>query len=233
MKNCVFRRLIAVFSLFTTLTAALWSQETAARFFDSVSTRYESIKDYTAQLVITRPEEVSQTAQVIYKSPNLLRLDFSEPEGMTMVVDGQTLRVWVPAIPPASPASFEQPLRRSAQISPALAADSQGLALMKKYYTVAYDESPNPVPLDPGSSEYVVKLKLIWKSSNEGFKQLNLAIDNDKRIRRISGITTGNEAIQFDFINMQINQGIPNARFNYETPPTGNTIKNFLFDPEN
>ncbi len=228
MNRCVFNRFIAVFSVFTALTAGLWAQETASRFFDSVSSRYESINDYTARLVISGSDKSRQVAEVIYKAPNMLRLDFSEPKDMVMAVDGETLRIWVPDLP----AAFEQPLRRNSQAAGVLAAGSQGLELMKKYYTVAYAQSPSPVPLDPGSSEYVVKLRLVWKSNNEGFRQLELSIDNDKRIRRIVGITTGNEVVQFDFTNIMINRGIPAARFQYDPPPTGNTIENFLFDPE-
>ncbi len=221
-------RVLAVLSFFAVIAIDAGAQETAARFFDSVSSRYESINDYSAKLVITGTNEERQVASVIYKAPDLLRLDFSAPEGMVMSVDGELLRVWVPGLP----AAFEQPLRRSGQGAVATTAGSRGLQLMKKHYTVAYAQSPSPVPLDPGSSEYVVKLRLEWKTGNEGFRQLELSIDNDKRIRRIVGITTANEVLQFDYTDMVINRGIPDARFNYETPPTGNTIKNFLFDPE-
>ena len=41
------------------------------------------------------------------------------------------------------------------------------------------------------------------------------------------------EKIIFDFTNLEINRGIPDARFDYKSPPEGNTIENFLFEPEN
>ena len=220
-------RLIVLALLVTVAASRLSAQETASRYFERVSERYSSINDYTANLVITKGEEV-QSAVAWYKSPNLLRLDFSKPNGMVMAVDGEQLQVWVPEYS----VTFAQPLKKDSQAQLGLMAGSRGLELMKRYYTVAYATSPAPVPLDPGSSVMVVKLRLNWKTNSEGFRQLDLSIDQELRIRRVVGITTTNERIVFDFTNMKINLGIPDSRFQYESPPTGNTIENFLFDPE-
>lgn len=227
MSHPVFRRFTAILILFLAGIAAASAQETATRYFELVSQRYEAIEDYTADLVITRGDVV-QTAEVWYKNPNLLRLDFVEPEGMVMAVDGELLQVWVPEYS----VTFSQPLRRDSQAQLANLTSSRGLEMINKYYTISYDPVPDLVPLDPGSSEMVVKLKAEWKSNNEGFRRLELSIDSDRRIRRVKGITTTNEEIVFDFTNMVMNRGIPDTRFQYESPPTGNTIENFLFDPE-
>ena len=210
------------------LPAAAFGQETASRFFERVSERYESIEDYSANLRIEKGDEV-QTAEVWYKNPDRLRLDFSEPAEMVMAVDGEELQVWVPH--PYN-VTFSQPLRRDSQAQMAGFSGSRGLELLSRYYTVAYAQSPDPVPLEQGSPERVVKLRMLWKSNNEGFRELEVSIDSDLKIRRIVGITTIGETIMFDFTNMVINRGIPDARFDYESPPTGNTIENFLFDPE-
>ncbi len=227
LSHPVKSRFLAVFILFFACSAATYAQETATRYFELVSQRYEAIEDYTADLVITKGDTV-QTAEVWYKSPNLLRLDFVEPEGMVMAVDGELLQVWVPEYS----VTFAQPLRRDSQAQLASLTGSSGLEMINKYYTVSYDPVPDLVPLDPDSSEMVVKLKAEWKSNNEGFRKLELSIDSDRRIRRIKGITTTNEEIIFDFTNMVMNRGIPDTKFQYESPPTGNTIENFLFDPE-
>jgi outer membrane lipoprotein-sorting protein len=221
------RRFLIVLMLLTTASAA-FSQETATRFFERVSERYGLINDYTADLVITRGDEV-QRATVWYKKPNLLRLDFVVPDGMVMAVDGETFQVWVPEYS----VTFSQTLRKDGQAPMASLVSPGGLELISKYFTVSYDPSPVQVPLDPGSSELVTKLKADWKSNNEGFRKLELSIDSDLRIRRITGITTNGERIVFSFSRMEINRGIPDNRFQYKSPPTGNTIENFLFDPEN
>ena len=222
------RRTAAVLIVLFLTTYALSAQETASRYFRAVSEQYKAISDYTADLKITKGYVV-QTGTVQYKNPGLLRMDFSTPKGMVMAVDDEKLQVWVPEYS----VTFEQPLRRSEQAQLANVASSRGLELMERYYTVAYAESPLPVPIDPGSSETVIKLRLVWKSNNEGFRQLEISINPGmKTIRRVVGITTTGETIVFDFTNIVLNQGIPDARFDYESPPTGNTIENFLFDPE-
>ncbi|OQX28874.1 MAG: hypothetical protein B0D92_06635 [Spirochaeta sp. LUC14_002_19_P3] len=221
-------RCTAIFSFIVAFSATgLGAQETAGSYFNSISERYKSISDYTARLMITRGGR-TQVALVQYKSPNLLRMDFSDPAGMVIAVDGDLMKVWVPEYS----VTFEQTLRRNST-ELASAATARGLELMARYYTVAYSESPNPVPLDPGSSERVIKLQLRWKSNNEGFRELEVSISPAlKTIRRIRGITTSGERIVFDFTNVALNKDIPVSRFSFDSPPTGNTIQNFLFDPE-
>ena len=227
LNRPVFPRVVIVLTVFLAAAGSSFGQETASRFFERVSERYESIEDYMADLVITKGDEV-QTAVVYYKTPDKLRLDFSDPDDMVMAVDGEMLQVWVPSYS----VTFSQPLRKDSQAQMAGLASSRGLELMSRYYSVAYAQSPDPVPLEPGSAESVVKLRLVWKSNSEGFRELELSIDSDLRIRRVIGVTTVGETIVFDFTNMTLNRGIPDARFEYDSPPTGNTIENFLFDPE-
>ena len=203
------------------------AQETAEKYFATVSDRYKSLEDYTANLVITRGDSM-QMAEVQYKNPNLLRLDFSRPAGMVIAVNNEKLQAWIPQLG----VTFEQVLRRNDQAGASIASQ-RGLELLERYYTIAYAESPNPVPLDTGLSERVVKLQLTWKSQNEGFKMIELSINPAmKMIRRIRGITTREEVIVFDFSNFALDVGIPIARFDYQSPPIGNTISNLWFNPE-
>lgn len=227
LNRSLYRRLIAASVLILTAFSSLNAQETAKQYFESVSEGYAVIEDYTANLVITRGNVV-QVAAVTYKSPNLLRLDFEDPAEMVLVADGELLQVWVPE----HSVTFAQPLRRDSQTEVPNLATPQGLELMSRYYVPRYTDTPVPVPLDPGSSEMVVRITLNWKSNNEGYRELRLAIDANKHIRRITGITTSNETVVFDFTDMSVNVGIPDARFDYDSPPEGNTIENFLFDPE-
>jgi len=206
--------------------SAVFAQETALEYFNSVSERYKSISDYSADIVITRDDTV-QTAKLWYKQPNKLRLDFTSPQGMVITVDGGLLQVWIPA----HKALLIQPLRRGSQAQLASVSSSSGLELIKKYYTLSYDPGPELVSLEPGSAIKVVKLKAEWKSSTQGFKRLDLSIDSDRQIRKVLGITTTNEEITFSFSNLSLNRGISDSRFQFEAPPTGNAIENFLFDP--
>jgi hypothetical protein len=47
------------------------------------------------------------------------------------------------------------------------------------------------------------------------------------------GITATSLHIQFDFIDIKINQGIPEEYFVIDDPPSAYEYKNFLFGDEN
>ena len=84
--------------LFLLLPVIAFSQDilTAPRFFDSVSERYGEINDYVAEVAIQR-EEGDMVGTLYYRAPNLLRIDFSEPEEQVLVSDGENLMIYVPA----------------------------------------------------------------------------------------------------------------------------------------
>jgi len=204
------------------------AQETAEKYFDRISDFYGSVSDYEGDLVITRGD-LEQKARISYKNPNKLRLDFSVPEGQVLNVNNEKLELYLPDYR----VSFIQPLKKHSDGTLANMANSQGLELMKRNYSIGYVSGPGQVPLEEGSEEMVVKLKLNWRSTSEGFRELNISVGQNNLIRRIEGVTPGLERIVFDFINLEINKGIPDARFDYKSPPEGNSIENFLFEPEN
>jgi outer membrane lipoprotein-sorting protein len=204
------------------------AQETAEKYFDRISETYGSIRDYEGDLVISRGD-LKQIARISYKSPNKMRLDFSVPEGQVLNVNDEKLELYLPEYRVA----FVQPLKAHSESTLAGMANSQGLELMKKNYSIGYDSGPEAVPLDNGSEEMVIKLKLNWRNSSEGFRELHISIGQNNLIRRIEGVTTTLDRIIFDFTNLETNIGIPDARFDYKSPPEGNSIENFLFEPEN
>ena len=205
----------------------VFSQETADSYFSRISDYYGTVKDYEADLIITRGSEI-QKAHISYKSPNLLRLDFSDPDGQVLCTDGKELELFIPRLG----VSFTQELKYHDESTLAAMASNQGLTLLMRNYGIAYLEGPSYVPLDPGSNEKVIKLKLDWRSANEGFRKIEIAVGQNNLIRRIIGYSTTGTVLQFDFLNIVINRNIPMTRFDYEVPPVGNSIVNFLFDPE-
>ena len=200
---------------------------TAENFFDRVSVAYGEVKDYIAQVHITVEKEVME-GTLFYKIPNLLRIDFSNPEEQVLVTDGKKLILYIPQYRVV----MSQTLKRRSTAAVAAMASRQGLLLLKRNYSIAYLQSPSPVPLEENSKEMVTKLKLTWKSSDEGFRELILSVNSEGLIRRIEGITVGYQRIVFDFRNIRVNQNIPESRFRYDPPASANVIENFLFDPE-
>ena len=50
-----------------------------------------------------------------------------------------------------------------------------------------------------------------------------------KLIRRVEGRTIAEGLVRFDFSQIQINQGISEGRFLYDSPASANLYNNFLF----
>ena len=200
---------------------------TAESFFEAVSATYSGIVDYEADIRISQGTGVMEGV-LSYKRPNLLRIDFTEPEGQVIVSDGSLLTVYYPKLE----VIFEQTLQPGGDDTVAGLASRQGLHFLQSNYAIAYLEEPDPVPLDEGSSELVVKLNLTSRSTSEGFRQLEIAVAAGNLIRRITGITVGFEEHRFDFLNVRTNQNIADARFDYDSPPFANVYKDFLFESE-
>lgn len=200
---------------------------TAENYFDEISDRYGKLLDYEAFITITRGETV-MAGRLYNKNPNLLRIDFTDPEEQVLVTDGKLLTIYIPRYE----VIMEQKLKRRSEASLAGMASQQGLNILKKNYGVAYLTGPDPVPLDEESEEMVVMLKLASRSTAEGFRQIVLSIGNNGLIRRITGITLGYEELVFDFTEIKVNQNIPDTRFQYDSPPYANVYSNFLFEVE-
>ena len=220
-------RVAAVFLFFLPLVASAQDIVTASRYFDTVSEKYGSVADYTARVAIQQGK-TSMDGTIFYKNPNKLRIEFSNPAGQVINSDGKTLTVFLPRYSVA----FTQELKKRSDAAIAAMASKQGLNLLKSSYSIGYVIGPEPVPLEGNAGENVVKLKLTWRSGSQAFRELELSITQAGFIRRIVGITAAQQTIQFDFTSIRTNIGIPDNRFDYDSPPTANMIHNFLFAPE-
>lgn len=231
MKRSFFSLLtFAIAGFFTAPHLFAQNIQTADAYFNKISQNYGQIRDYEADIKITQGSNVMRGV-IYYKKPDLIRIDFSEPANQVIVSDGTNLTIYIPK----QSAVFEQSLKQTGVSTGAapILANQEGLQLLRENYSIAYLNNPTPVPLDKGSSEMVVKLKLEWRSSGEGFRQLELDIGaTDGLIRRIIGISANYEKTQFDFTNIRTNQSLPDGRFRYQPPQTANKYPNFLFVPQ-
>jgi outer membrane lipoprotein-sorting protein len=207
------------------VSAGAQELETATQFFDAVAQRYTGIVDYSADIRMAR-EDATYSGRIFYRGPNQIRIDFDEPEDQVLVSDGRVLQVYIPEYNVV----LQQTLSEGGEGSGAALATQEGLALMRDGYSIAYLDSPDPVPLEEGSDEMVTTLRLDWRVSSEGFRQLTLSITDDLLIRRIEAVTVGYEEIVFDFTDIVLNEGIPTTRFEYEAPASANIYTDFLFE---
>ncbi len=201
---------------------------TAAEFFSRLAERYGAVEDYKADIRIQQWDD-EELGKVYYRRPNYLRIDYTEPEDQVLCVNEERMQVYIPKYSVV----MSQPLEEGAsEGAGANMNTSRGLKLLSSRYSIGYVSGPDPVSLDEESSEQVVKLKLNWRTTEEGFRKLVLSVNEDMLIRRIEGVTVGYEELQIDYTNIELNQGIPKARFDYEAPSSANTYENFLYKPE-
>ena len=224
------KRSILTLSMAVLLALAAVGQEivTAEQYFSGVSDRYAEITDYEARVSI-RTAKTTMLGTVWYKAPRLLRIDFTQPADQVISFNGDTLVVYVPEYR----AVLSQAVSSSGSGGASLAT-ADGLRTLRRNYTVAYESTPNPVPLDGENPESVIKLLLNRRTVAEGFRTIVISINPESRlIRRIFGVTVSNESFTFDFSNIRTNQGIPETRFVYDSPASANVYNNFLFKTEN
>ena len=212
------------------ITPTVWSQEilAAADFFSLVADRYTAIEDYTADVRIVNRGSTS-VGTLYFGRPNRVRIDFTQPEEQVIVSDGEVLQAYIPRF---NVVLMQQLPQRDGDDTVGTLATPEGLQLLRRNYGIAYLESPEPVPLDAEDPQPVTKLELTWNSTREGYRRLVLSIDESLLIRRIEGVSVTFQEVQFDFIDVRLNQGLPNTRFEYEAPPSANIFSDFLFDGE-
>ncbi|MBQ8679639.1 MULTISPECIES: outer-membrane lipoprotein carrier protein LolA [unclassified Treponema] len=221
------KKIISVCVLLATLTIAMFSQGilTASAFFKSVSENYSTIKDYEADVDI-KAGRSAMKGHVSYKNPNLLRIDFSDPKDQVVCFNGNLLTIYLPD----QQVILNQSVDNSSGGNGANLATAQGLTLLSRYYSPAYETGPEPVLLDDDSEEMVVNLILRRRNTSEAFTTIRLSVASSSMlIRRIIATTPQGEEFTFDFKNYQLNTGISDQRFIYDAPTSANNYNNFLF----
>ncbi|MBQ2313703.1 MAG: outer membrane lipoprotein carrier protein LolA [Treponema sp.] len=219
MKKLLLCALTAMLALSAAVSQTV---QTASEFFKAVSDFYGTIKDYEANVNINMGKSGSMSGKVSFKRPEMLRIDCTVPAEQVILFNGETLTVYLPG----SSAILQQ----SVSSSGVKAGTPEGLALMRRYYTVAYETGQDAVPLEDGSSEMVVKLVLRRRSASEQFVRINLAVNpSTKLIRRLVGTTSDGRVYTFDFKDYNLNTGMGDQRFLYDPPSSANIYNNFLY----
>ncbi len=200
---------------------------TAESYFDSISEYYGTVTDYQGHILISYGDSVME-GTIHYKSPNLIRIDFTYPANQVICVDGEELKIYIPHLMTA----LVQKLKSHNEAAIATMVNEQGLLLIKQGYSISYLTGQDAVPLEEESAEFVQKLKLQRRTIDEGFRQIEMSVGENKLIRRMVGITNDFEKFQIDLTGLKINQNIPKARFEFDIPADVPETKNFLFEPE-
>lgn len=197
---------------------------TASAYFKTISEYYATLKDYVVDFEI-KIDRQETAGTLSYKAPDLIRMDYSNPEEQVIVFNGDNLTIYLPD----ASAVLQQQITSDSS-SAATLGSAQGLSLMSRYYSVAYETGQSAEPLEDGSDEMVVKFILTRKNASEAFRYIKIAVnESTKLIRRIEAVTPKGETFLFNFYEYQLNQGLSDQRFIYDAPSSANTYNNFLF----
>jgi outer membrane lipoprotein-sorting protein len=233
MKPSMYKKELLLFCLlFAVVTAVpfkgMKAQEivTADRYMAILSEHYATIRDYEAHAVI-RSGSTDMVGQLSFLNPSFLRIDFTRPSEQVICFNGELLTVYLPDYR----VILNQEISgRSSAATGASLASAQGLTLLRRNYIPSFVSGPEPVPLDTGSREMVVKLRLTRRTVSEGYREIILSVAPDTLlIRRIEGRTIADALVRFDFTNIRTNLGIPPGRFIYDSPASANVVNNFMF----
>ena len=199
---------------------------TADRYMQILSERYGEIRDYEANVVI-RSGNTDMIGNLSFLDPAFLRIDFTRPAEQVICFNGELLTIYLPE---HRVTLNQQITHRASPATGASIASAQGLNLLRRNYIPSFVTGPDPVALETGSREMVIRLRLTRRVISEGYREIILSVDpNTLLIRRIEGRTIADALVRFDFTNVRTNLGIPPARFIYDSPPTANAVNNFMF----
>ena len=218
--------IISFCALFVSTVLFAQNITTASAYFKTISEYYGTIKDYEVDFEI-RIEKTESRGKLSFKAPNLLRMDYTNPEEQVICFNGDILTIYIKE--PAE-AVLQQQVTPDGTNSSATLATPQGLSLLSRYYSVSYETGQAAEPLEDGSSEMVVKLILTRKSASEAFRYIKIAVNSEtKLIRRIEAVTPKGENFVFNFYDYVLNQNLSEQRFVYDAPSSANNYNNFLF----
>lgn len=219
------KRVLSFFAVIFVCTAMAAAQQiqSATAFFNDVSDKYASLHSYIVTLTVDSDGR-QMTGRVYFMRQQNLLIEFSRPYGQVLLFDGTNLQIYLPGQETVLKQTVNTTKRDDENTS------TKGLSLLRRYYQVAFDESSAPVPLEEGSSQMVVKLKLTRRSATEQFESIILAVDpNTKLMRRVIATTPQNKEYVFNFTNYSINAGISPEKWKWEPPASSNAYNNFLF----
>lgn len=199
---------------------------TAADYFKTVSEYYGTILTYEAD-VDMEIASTSMYGHVSFKRPDLLRIDFYSPAEQVITFNGEILTIYLPG----SSAVLQQVVQEDETGgSGTNIATPQGLSLMNRYYSVAYETGPDAVQHGDISDEKVINLILSRRNASESFRTIKLSVgENSKLIRAVEAVTNSGDVFMFLYSNYSVNNDIPGERFIYDPPSSANIYNNFLF----
>jgi len=186
----------------------------------TMSSRYESINDYTAEFIWINGD-ANYRGKIQYKKPDKILMDFEEPADQKIVSNGKVLNVYIPYLKVVC----QQSLGEETESSILLTTSEEGLSrLFNEYSFSFYDTS---LPRQFGST-MAYHLKLIQKHPGVGFNKIDIWVSKNGLILQSNGVSQNGIKVSLSFSKIKLNTELPDYIFNFEVPTDAQIIRNII-----
>ena len=187
--------------------------ESATALAARLQTRYDGIKDFTADFTQTYEggvlrRKTTESGTLLVKKPGRMRWEYKTPEEKLFVADGRKLYAWVPADRQVTVSALPT---EDAPATPILFLLGRG--------QLARDFTPSLAGTVTGAPVDSVGLALVPKTPVPDYDRLTLVVDRATLGLRMLIARDGQGGTStFVFTRLRENVGLPDARFTFTIP---------------
>lgn len=234
MKKYIYLKTIAVLLICTTLHISAQEELLSAKsLLQNLSKNFKTdIKDMEADIKWIQKNN-TQEGTLLFKNPQKVRINFTEPEKQVICTNGYDLWLYVPYLNLVLNQNILEKEKRKNEegqmevIENPILINPVGYDKFLTNYAIEYHETKEKVKYKDDTMVYQLKL-IRWRSSKNGFNVVYLIIEENGIIRRVEGITAAYRHIVLEIDNVTINKNISDLVFNYEPPPHATTVDDFI-----
>jgi outer membrane lipoprotein carrier protein len=187
--------------------------ESAPAVAARLQTRYDAIKDFTADFTQTYEggvlrRKTTESGTLLVKKPGRMRWEYKSPEEKLFVADGRKLYAWVPA-------------DRQVTISalPSGDAPATPILFLLGRGQLARDFTPSLPGAIPGAPPDSIALALVPKTPVPDYDRLTLVVDRATLGLRMLIARDGQGGTStFVFTHLRENVGLPDSKFAFTIP---------------
>lgn len=196
------------------LAPGLSGFESLSALLERVRVEQKSLKTMEARFVqkqesslLAKPEE--STGTFSYAAPNRVRWEYTAPNPISVVIDGEEMTTWYRDLKRADKLKIG---RYSNQVFKYLGA-SGSLQTLLDYFKVNYTKPAKAG--DPYRLELIPKFERITRR----LKGMTLWVDGERFLpTRLRYVEAGGDTVEYAFKDVKVNSAIPNDRFVLKLP---------------
>ncbi len=238
LKTIIITILILIISI-----NLLNSQEeliSAKALLEKLSEMFKSnIRDLKAEIKLIQGN-VTWTGTLLFKNPQKVRIDFTDPAKQAICSNGYELWVYIPNLNIVLHQNILERERKKTEeegsnesvpeqemVTNPILLNPVGLDRFITDYSIEYNETKGKIDYKDNSKVYQMKL-IRWRSSRNGFNVIYLLVQENGIIRQVKGITANYKQVILELDKIELNTNVSDLKFNYEPPAHTSTIEDFI-----